>query len=287
MLQYTKSKKVWLKGHTEYTEKWVQQQIVDDPEILGLGSNLIVRDEERIQQNAGRLDLLLQDSVTRRRYELELQLGASDPSHIIRTIEYWDIERKHLTQYDHCAVLVAEDITSRFLNVVSLFNGTIPLIAVQMQALEVDGKLTLSFIKVMDEMPRGEEAAAPPTDRAYWEGYAGREIVGIADEALKIIHEFAPSLQLNYTKYYTGLAQNGRVNNFISFVPKKQKQRMILQIKLKESEDINAKINDIKLGTWNYGYGYYHLSLNKNDLCSHREKLKELMEMSFKDYGWS
>lgn len=26
--------------------------------------------------------------------------------------------------YDHCAVLVAEDITSRFLNVISLFNGT-------------------------------------------------------------------------------------------------------------------------------------------------------------------
>ena len=47
-------------------------------------------------------------------------------SHIIRTIEYWDIERKRYPQYEHCAVLVAEDITSRFLNVISLFNGTIP-----------------------------------------------------------------------------------------------------------------------------------------------------------------
>ena len=31
-------------------------------------------------------------------------------------------------QYDHTAV-VAEDITSRFLNVISLFNGSIPLVA--------------------------------------------------------------------------------------------------------------------------------------------------------------
>ena len=30
--------------------------------------------------------------------------------------EYWDIERRRYPQYDHCAVLIAEDITSRFLN---------------------------------------------------------------------------------------------------------------------------------------------------------------------------
>jgi hypothetical protein len=38
-------------------------------------------------------------------------------------------------QYGHWAVLSAEDITGRFLNVVSLFNETIPLIALQMNAL--------------------------------------------------------------------------------------------------------------------------------------------------------
>jgi hypothetical protein len=63
----------------------------------------------------GRLDLLLQDVDTNRRYEVEIQLGKTDESHIIRTIEYWDIERKRYPQYDHCAVIIAEDITSRFL----------------------------------------------------------------------------------------------------------------------------------------------------------------------------
>src|SRR5947199_149616 len=112
-------------------------------------------DRERKQTRAGRLDLLLQDAETKRRYDVELQLGQTDEAHIIRTIEYWDFERKRYPQYDHCAVLIAEDITSRFLNVISLFNGSIPLVAIQMQALKVAAQLTLVFTTVVDQLTRG------------------------------------------------------------------------------------------------------------------------------------
>src|SRR5690349_3536804 len=84
------------------TEKQVQDQIRANPSILGLG-DLQVRDYERIQPRAGRLDLLLQDPDTLKRYEVELQFGATDESHIIRTIESWDIERKRYPQYEHAA----------------------------------------------------------------------------------------------------------------------------------------------------------------------------------------
>jgi hypothetical protein len=124
-MTYVKHETISLRLHPELNEKWVQDLISNDPSILGLG-DLVLRDKERMQPRAGRLDLLLQDSESNRRYEIEIQLGATDETHIIRTIEYWDIERKRYPQYDHCAVLVAEDITSRFLNVISLFNGTIP-----------------------------------------------------------------------------------------------------------------------------------------------------------------
>ena len=60
--------------------------------MLGLG-DVILKDKERIQPHAGRLDLLLQDADGSRRYEVEVQLGATDENHIIRTIEYWDLER--------------------------------------------------------------------------------------------------------------------------------------------------------------------------------------------------
>ncbi|WP_395697243.1 hypothetical protein [Methylocella sp.] len=168
MIEFERAETLSLKSHPEITEKWVQDLIADDPSILGLG-DLELRQKERIQPRAGRLDLLLQDPVTKRHYEVELQLGATDETHIIRTIEYWDIERKRYPQYDHCAVLIAEDITSRFLSVISLFNGSIPLVAIQLRALRVAGKLTLVFTKVFDELTRGlvdedEEAEASPAD---------------------------------------------------------------------------------------------------------------------------
>ena len=198
--KYVKPKRIQLKGHPEFTERWVQELIENDPAILGLG-DLVLRDVERIQPRAGRLDLLLQDPGTKRRYEVELQLGSTDESHIIRTIEYWDIEKKRYPQYEHCAVLIAEDITSRFLNVVSLFNGTLPIIAIQMQALTVGDSLTLVFTKVMDELSRGlvdddEDAVAAPTDRAYWEQRATRNTVCIADNILELLHSFPIRLSI-------------------------------------------------------------------------------------------
>src|SRR3990170_5460068 len=139
---FKKSKPVSLKAHAVYNEKWLQGVLAEDTSFLGLG-DLVVKDVERRQPRAGRLDLLLSDPETHTRYEVEIQLGATDEAHIIRTIEYWDIEKSRYPQYEHVAVLVAEDITSRFLNVINLFNRAIPLIAIQMRALEVGGLLTL------------------------------------------------------------------------------------------------------------------------------------------------
>ncbi|MEK6211104.1 MAG: hypothetical protein AABM64_12170 [Pseudomonadota bacterium] len=96
-----------LKSLPEFTEKWVEDQIVEKPSLLNLGE-VEVRGRQRAQPRAGRLDLLLEDTESRKRYEVEIQLGKTDESHIIRAIEYWDIERKRYPQYDHCAVLVAD-----------------------------------------------------------------------------------------------------------------------------------------------------------------------------------
>jgi hypothetical protein len=166
-----KPERIWLKEHPVLDERWVQDRIAEDSSILGLG-DLVLKDKERIHAKAGRLDLLFQDIESNRRYEVEIQLGKTDESHVIRTIEYWDIERKRYPQYDHCAVIVAEDVTSRFLNVISLFNGFIPLIAIQLSALRVGDAVSLVFTTVLDELTLGlvdEEEEAEPTDRAYWE----------------------------------------------------------------------------------------------------------------------
>jgi len=284
-INYLRPERLSIKTHPELNERWVQDRIAEDPSVLGLG-DLVLRDKERTQPRAGRLDLLLQDPETRRRYEVEVQLGATDEAHIIRTIEYWDIERKRYPQYDHCAVLVAEDITSRFLSVVSLFNGSVPLIAIQMQALKMADYTALVFTTVMDELTRGlidedEDAEAAPTDRAYWEAKKGtKATVAIADQLLGIVHEFDPSLALKYNKFYIGLAKDGRADNFITFRP--QKSGLVLEVKLKQSDDIQAKIDASGLDTLSYDarWGNYRIRLTKDEPKKQADVLQELIRLA-------
>jgi hypothetical protein len=283
--EYIKPERIWLRNHSEYNEKWVQDRLAEDPAILGLG-DLVLRDRERAQPRAGRLDLLLQDPDSQRRYEVEVQLGSTDEAHIIRTVEYWDIERKRYPQYDHCAVLVAEDITSRFLNVVSLFNGSIPLIAIQMHALKVGSHLTLVFTTVMDELARGpvdedEDAESTPTDRAYWEKRATKAMVGLADEMLEVLRSFDPTLNLKYNKFYIGLEKGGQPYNFVLFRPKKN--HINLELKLPQLKELDEKIEQAELDALEYSkrWGVYRLRLTKHDIASKAGVLKELARTAF------
>ena len=217
-----------------------------------------------------------------------LPLGATDESHIIRTIEYWDIERKKYPQYDHCAVLIAEDITSRFFNVISLFNGTIPFIAIQMQALQVGNAFTLVFTKVLDELTRGvvdedEEDEAAPADRSYWEQKGTKETVQIADRLLTLIHTFDKSFELRYNRHYIGLARHGQAMNFATFRPRKN--TINLSIHLPQSDDIDKKLNAAGIDTLEYDIrgSAYRLSLTKDDVGKQEALLTDLLKAAFED----
>lgn len=279
-MKYTKLEPIVMKNNAELNESWVQEIIAEDPGILGIG-DVILRDRERIQPRAGRLDLLLQDSDTNKRFEVEIQLGQVDESHIIRTIEYWDIERKRYPQYDHCAVIVAENITSRFLNVLSLFNGAIPLIAIQMTAIKTETGVGLSFAKVLDEialgMPDEDEAVNEPTDRNYWESKrSNKKMVALADEVFEVLSEIDPSLELKYNKYYIGLASAGIANNFAVCKPKKSFMR--IEIKLPKTEEVMNRLEESDLSLMDYSrWGAYRINLRKGDLSENRELIKELL----------
>lgn len=64
--------------------------IAEDPRILGLG-DLEMKDQERMQPRAGRLDMLSVSRKPTHAMRWKFGLGATDESHILRTIEYWDI----------------------------------------------------------------------------------------------------------------------------------------------------------------------------------------------------
>jgi len=281
---YVKHERISLKNNPEFNETQIQGIIANDPSILGLG-DLILKDKERIQPHAGRLDLLLQDEDSTKRWEVEVQLGKTDESHIIRTIEYWDIEKKRYPQYDHCAVIIAEDITSRFLNVISLFHGAIPLIAIQMSAVKVGDKVSLIFTKVLDQTQIGlideDEEESELTDRTYWEQLRGtKKTVSMADDALALINSFAPGLVLKYNKFYIGLARDGQPDNFVIFRP--QRNAMRLELRIAKSDDVEKKIDAAGLVMLDYDarWGRYRLKLDIGDVKKHDVFLTELLKLA-------
>ncbi len=221
MAKIVKMEKITLKNNPLIKEDLIQGFIFDDPSVLGLG-DLSPIQREKIQPSGGRLDLLLADDEGTR-YEVEVQLGATDPSHIIRTIEYWDTEKKRYPQYDHCAVIVAEEITGRFMNVISLFNGAIPLIALQMTAYKQGDDISLAFTKVLDRVTvvNEDEEQYEATDRKYWETKSTAKMLQNVDAIFESVKEYAVGYDLKYNKFYIGMMRDGVSKNFLMFRPKK------------------------------------------------------------------
>jgi len=286
-LQYTKGNKVWLKDFPQYNETWLREIIAKDPSILGLG-DLVLKDTERIQPKAGRLDLLFQDTEEDKRYEVEIMLGPVDASHIIRCIEYWDIERKRYPNYEHCAVLVAEEITTRFLNVISLFNRAIPLIALQMDAIKVENNILLHFTKILDEQSPSpvedeeELSEREIADRPYWEDRASTISMQLIDQCLDILKEINNKLAFKYNKYYIGLVENNRVNNFVYFRPKKKFLRAHLH--MADLESLGDRFRDTELEvSINKKRKRVELILNEGEVTEYKELLKQTFQDCYKE----
>jgi predicted transport protein len=212
---------------------------------------------------------------------VELQLGETDPSHIVRVLEYWDIERKRYPQYEHTAVLVAEDVTSRFLNVLGLFNGAVPIIAIQMSALRLGESISLAFTTVLSEVTLGlvdeDEPLTELTDRAYWERQATPATVALADRILEIIRAVEPAAELKYNKYYVGLTVAGRANNFVSLVP--QKASIQLHVKLPRTDEVDALLAEsgLDLMVYDRQWGNYRARLSAEDLDKQKPLLADLV----------
>src|SRR5262249_1797768 len=239
----------------------------------------------RAQPHANRLDLLCQDAESKRRYEIEIQLGKTDESHLIRTIEYWDIERKRYPQYDHTSVIVAESITSRFLNLISLFNGFIPLVAIQMQAFKLGDQVSLLFTTVLNEMRLGlvdeEEEVKDVTDRSYWEKRASKSTLEMMDSLMPLILALDTGLSLQYNKFYIGMGKNGMTRNFVIFKPKKDWLR--IEPRLEHSDEMQTRLEEAGLDVMDYSRdeGRFKIPLREGDVQKHEPLIKGFLRQTY------
>lgn len=222
-------------------EKWLQDQILEDTSLLGLGE-LEVFSREHRQPSGGKIDFLMYEAEDKAFYEVEIMLGALDESHIIRTIEYWDLERQRRPQFDHYAVIVAEQITSRFFNVLRLLNRSVPLIAVQLSAFKFDdSSIGLNAVKVLDVIEETDDTDLPEqlqTDRAYWEARGYQSSLHMMDRIVTELGKVGIQPRLTYNKHHIALGSTA--TNFCWFHPRKTSG--YCYIELKEPSDLRDEV---------------------------------------------
>jgi hypothetical protein len=286
-LKYLPTKPFSLKTSREHDEKWLQALLAEEEGILGLGA-LEHLESERRQNNGGRLDLMFQDETGDVRYCVELQLGSTDEAHIIRTLEYWDNERSRNPHIEHIAVIVAEDITTRFLNVISLFNKAVPLIAIQLNAFEVNGDIGINCVKVLDlAQNMGWEddntSTKAITDRGYWEKKATPKTLQFTDHFFEFVKDVVEdhSLELKYNKHYIGMAHNGVADNFLSFKPRKQ--GVLVQFRIPHDEDLTARIDEnLDFVSYNPRWRLYLVRFTESSFDANQTFLRELIQLARK-----
>lgn len=197
-------------GHDEY---WLQDQIAENPGVLQLGE-LEVISRERKQSSGGRLDMLLKDPEDDSMYEVEIMLGDTDETHIVRTIEYWDNEKRKWPKRQHYAVIVAESITKRFYNVIQLLSHAIPIVAIQVNIVEAAGNRILHFSKILNtyEEPDEDTGSDEVHDEEYWRKTAPWTLE-TAKALLEVVKPVFGESSLNFVKHYIGISVHG--NNYL------------------------------------------------------------------------
>lgn len=191
-------------------EAWLQGQIWDNPSCIGLGELEGVA-KERVVSSGGRLDILLKNPVDDSMYEVETMLGDTDPSHIVRTIEYWDLIKRKWPQRQHYAVLIAERITKRFFNVIQILSGTVPLIAIQANIIQSAHGQSLHFTKILDVYEEPDDETSPPVgafDESYW-STRSKETLNVARQLQELTKDVYNGAELRFNKYWISIVSNG------------------------------------------------------------------------------
>jgi hypothetical protein len=200
-----------------YDEDWLQEQIAAKPSIIGLGDLVFVEREKR-QLSGGKLDILLKTRDGETVFEVEVMLGETNGDHIIRTIEYWDLEERQDKKRTHFPVLIAEDVTRRFFNVINRFSPSIPIIAIKANIVEVEGKKSLHFTTILNAFEDSETDSRRQTgttsyevvDESFWKNTAPWTL-SHAIQLEKIVSPVIGRLASTFHKDAIRLRYNGEV----------------------------------------------------------------------------
>ncbi|MEA5256856.1 hypothetical protein VB264_03605 [Arcicella aquatica] len=274
-------KKIFIRsaGKNEY---WLQDIIYENPKVLGLG-NLVPVNKEKKQSSGGRLDILLKDPEQNSMYEVEIMLGETDPSHIIRSIEYWDNEKRKYPQRQHFCVLVAESFDRRYFNIIQLMSLNIPMIAVQADLLEVDGEKILNFTKIIDIYiePEETEEDIKVVNEATWTNDAPWVNTN-AHELTEIFKEENTKISIGFTQNYITLSID-RKNAYWLHKRMKPTSTLCFTVKDEEKTETIKKLLESKGFSYTFNrYKEFMLNIDAKIIKSNTSLLKEIHHIRFK-----
>lgn len=256
-------------------EYWLQYQIYENPTCLGLGDLESVMKEKR-QSSGGRLDILLKDPKDDTMYEVEVMLGDTDESHIVRTIEYWDNEKRKWPQRQHYAVLVAECITKRFFNVIHLFSHSIPIIAIQVNLIESNNQKILHFSKILDTYEEPDDGIIEEVhDEVYWKKKSPWTL-DAANELLALVGDIFESPTLGYLKYYVAINVSG--NNYFA-LHKRSANKSLLGFRISDDHvgEVEKLLDEQSISFVQKG-NRFRFTVDKDFIKKHADLLKQIAE---------
>jgi len=255
-------------------EYWLQDQIYENPTCLGLG-DLESVSKEKLQSSGGRLDILLKNPEDDSMYEVEVMLGETDESHIIRTIEYWDNEKRRWPQRQHYAVLVAESVTRRFFNVIQLLSHSIPIIAVQVNMIESGGQKSLHFSKVLDTYEEPEIDDGEIYDETYWNKKAIWTIEA-ARTLLDCVGDMFDTPTIRFVKNYVAINVLG--NNHFWFHKRSAKKSLFgFRISDDHIEDVSQLLDEQNV-SFVQKRNRFKITCDADFITKNRELLRQIAE---------
>ncbi len=261
-------------------ESWLQGEIARDPSLLGLGELDLLK-KEKMQGAGGRIDFVMADPDGETRYEIEIMLGETDSSHIIRTIEYWDVERQRYPSLEHRAVIVAEEITARFFNVIRLLNRAVPLIAIQLSAFRFNDEVVLQLIQVLDTSDSGgepeDEDNAESVDRGFWEKKANPDSMAVVEKIKALTPTAKGEPKITYNRHHISLGTSGY--NFCWFHPRKAAPYCHMHIKVgaEKRQEIIDRLESVGIDAGNHARGSIRLHLSPKDIQEHTDLITDVI----------
>ena len=180
---------------------------------------------------------------------------------------------------DHRAVIVAEDITNRFFNVIGLLNKAVPVIAVQLNAITLDNSLILNFVKVLDLAEPPDEDEGPgqeQVDRAYWESKSSAKSIEVMDRVIALTGEKWPTPRVTYNRHHVALGTTGY--NFCWFHPRKGAH---VHLHLKTGPDareaVAKKLEDGGIDCGMHRKDSIRMVLTSKEIEQHRDLICEVL----------